>query len=332
LMLTSSAMLTHNLYEPLVGGRSEAHYIRVGRVFNILFLLLSLGTAFYFTGLVSMVKFILGFNSIIGAAFLLGMIWRRATRVAAWSCIIVMLLYTLILPFALPMLPGVKGADWLMSRTDPAPVHIESVASQIDVERRQTQIDVWELANENTNTNDNATNPRPRGLVAGEKYLREFQPERRAIFWKSGIETGSDGNMEGKGMLHVDLVVLSALGCDLTANPYAFNESLRAILRIVVPFGCIILVSLLTRPDDKRMLDRFFAKMHTPVTGERELDERELALNLETPERTSAARMFPDSNWEFSRWTRYDVKGLAWITVGVAGCIALIAMIVGLGR
>ena len=64
-----------------LGGRSEAHYIRVGRIFNILFLLLCLGAAFYFTGLVSMVKFILGFNSIIGAAFLLGMIWRRATRV-----------------------------------------------------------------------------------------------------------------------------------------------------------------------------------------------------------------------------------------------------------
>jgi len=68
------------------------------------------------------------------------------------------------------------------------------------------------------------------------------------------------------------------------------------------------------------------------VTGEKELDERELTLNLEDPERNAAARAFPRSNWEFSRWTAYDVKGLAWILVGVGGCVGLIWLIVNLGK
>ena len=328
LMLTSAAMLTHNLYKPFVEGRSEQHYIRVGRIFNLLFLLLSLGVAFYFTGLISMVKFIIGFNSIIGAAFLLGMLWRRATCAAAWTCIAVMLIYTLILPVFLPMVPGVRTADSLLAKTNPAPVEVESVAGRMDVAQRQAEIEEWELANNLENT----AAARPQPLQIGEKYLRTFQPERRAIFWEDGIETGTDGKIEGKGMLHVDLVVLHWLGWNLAQNPYALNESLRAILRVIVPFGCMIFVSLLTRPDDKRMLDLFFAKMHTPVTGDAELDERELAQNLESPERTAKARMFPGSNWEFSRWTAYDVKGLAWITVGVAGCVVLIWLIVNLGK
>jgi SSS family solute:Na+ symporter len=328
LMLTSSAMLTHNLYKPLVQGRSESHYIFVGRVFNVFFILLSLGLALYFTGLVSMVKFIIGFNSIIGAAFLLGMLWRRATRRAAWVCVVVMLFYTLILPMMLPMIPGVRTAEPLLAQINPAPVQVESVAGTMDVQQRQDQITAWELANKL----NKAVGPKPQPLQASEKHLRTFQPERKAIFWEDGIKTGPDGISTGKGMLHVDLFVLHKLGWDLTRNPYALNESLRAILRIIIPFGCMILVSLLTRSDDKRMMDRFFAKMHTPVTGNREFDDRELALNMDDPERIVTARAFPRSNWEFSRWTAYDVKGLAWIMVGVGGCIGLVWLIVNLGK
>lgn len=327
LMLTSSAMLTHNLYKPLAPGRSEHHYIWAGRVFNVLFLLLSLGVAFYFSGLISMVKFILGFNAVIGAAFLMGMLWRRATKAAAWTCIGVMLLYTLILPMGLPLLPAVRYAEALQLRTQPEPAQVESVAGTMDVEARTGQIAAWDKADQR----EKAIGERPEPLEVGQKYQRTFKPEQKAVFWKGGIAKDEEGRAYGKGMLHVDLVALHGLGWDLSQNPYALNESLRAILRILIPFGVVILVSLLTRPDDKRMLGRFFAKMHTPVTGDKEHDERELALNLENPDRTLAARAFPNSNWEFSRWTAHDVKAQAWILVGVGGCIGLIWLIVTVG-
>jgi len=327
LMLTSSAMLTHNLYKPLVPGRSEHHYVWAGRVFNVCFLLLSLGVAFYFSGLISMVKFILGFNAIIGAAFLMGMLWRRATRIAAWTCIGVMRVYSLGFPVALPLVPGVREAEGLMVRTQSAPIRVESVAASMDVELRREQIAAWDSAN----GLGKAVGERPEDLQPGQKYLRTFQPARKAVFWRDGIAEDEGGRKHGKGMLHVELVVLHSLGWDLSRNPYALNESLRAILRILIPFGVMVAVSLLTRPDKKQMLDRFYSKMHTPVTGDKELDERELAQNLENPERTRGARMFPGSDWEFSRWTAYDVKGLAWILAGVAGCIGLIWLIVNLG-
>lgn len=327
LMLTSSAMLTHNLYAPLKSDRSERHYIWAGRVFNALFLLLSMGVAFYFSGLIAMVKFILGFNAVIGAAFLMGMLWRRATKPAAWTCIGVMLVYTLILPMGLPLIPAVRYAEALQVRTQPEPVRIESVAGTMDVEDRAGRISAWDRANRR----GRAEGDRPKPLEAGQKYRRTFQPEQKSVFWEGGITRDGTGRAYGKGMLHVDLVALHGLGWDLSRNPYALNESLRAILRILIPFGVVIVVSLLTRPDDKRVLDRFFAKMHTAVTGNKEHDARELALNLENPERTAAARAFPNSNWEFSRWTAYDVKAQAWILLGIGGCIALIWLIVNVG-
>ncbi len=197
----------------------------------------------------------------------------------------------------------------------------------MDVKARAGQIAAWDKADQR----GEATGARPEPLEAGQKHHRTFQPEPKSVFWQDGIATDDAGHAYGKGMLHVDLVALHWMGWDLSRNPYALNESLRAILRILIPFGVMIVLSLLTRPDDKRMLDRFFAKMHTPVTGDKEHDERELALNLENPDRTLAARAFPNSNWEFSRWTAYDIKAQAWILVGVAGCIGLIWLIVSVG-
>ena len=44
-------------------------------------------------------------------------------------------------------------------------------------------------------------------------------------------------------MLKVDLVLIDLLGWDLSGNPYALNETMTALLRILVPFGTLIVVS-----------------------------------------------------------------------------------------
>ena len=46
------------------------------------------------------------------------------------------------------------------------------------------------------------------------------------------------------------------------------------------PFLILILVAKLTKPEKDEYLDRFYVKMKTPVSANREKDEYELALSV----------------------------------------------------
>ena len=324
LMITSSGLLTHNLYKPLVPRRSERHYIWAGRTFSAVFLIGGMLVATAFDTLFGLVKFIVMFNSIVGASFLMGILWRRATRIGAWASMVVMLAYTLILPVAIPLIPGVRQNEYLLKTTHPAPVRREYHASEMDVAERAKQIRAW----------DNAAGPRPDPLTLGQRFTKTHVLPQKSVFWRQGIEVADDATKTktGKGMLKVDLVLIDLLGWDLSGNPYALNETLTALLRILVPFGTLIVVSLLTRPDDQRRLERFYAKMRTPVTGDKPRDEGELADSYERPDRLEHTRILPGSNWEFARWDRRDAKGMFWIVVGIVGCVLLLWAVVNAGR
>jgi len=328
LMITSSGLLTHNLYKPLLRDRSERHYVWAGRAFSAIFLIGSMLVATAFETLFGLVKFIVMFNSIVGASFLMGILWRRATRAGAWASMVVMLLYTLILPVAIPTIPGVRRSGYLLKMTHPAPVRREYHASEMDVAERAEQIRAWDKAA----AKGRPGGPRPLALKLGQRFTKTHVLPQKSVFWREGIEVADDGTRAGKGMLKVDLVVIDLLGWDLSRNPYALNETFTALLRIVVPYGAVILVSLLTRPDDQRRLDRFYAKMRTPVTGDKARDEGELAASHERPDRLEHTRVLPKSNWEFAKWDRRDVKGMFWIVVGITGCVLLLWAIVNAGR
>jgi len=327
LMITSSGLLTHNLYKPLVKRRSERHYIWVGRAFSAVFLLGSMLVATAFDTLFGLVKFIVMFNAIVGASFLMGILWRRATRIGAWASMVVMLLYTLVLPVAIPWIPGVRTSEYLLKTTHPAPVRREYHASEMDVAERAENIRAWDKAAAKTPPET----PRPVPLTPGQRFTKTHVLPQKSVFWREGVEVRDDGTAAGKGMLKVDLVLIDLLGWDLGRNPYALNETFTALLRILVPFGTLIVVSLLTRPDDRRRLDRFYAKMRTPVTGDKAHDEAELAAGYEQPDRLLHTRILPGSNWELARWDGRDYRGMFWIVVGIAGCVLLLWAIVTAG-
>ena len=70
------------------------------------------------------------------------------------------------------------------------------------------------------------------------------------------VKVDADGRRHGRGMLSLELVLLDTIGMDLRKNPYALNETIRILIRTTVPFLILVVVSLLTRRDDKAMLDR----------------------------------------------------------------------------
>jgi SSS family solute:Na+ symporter len=137
--------------------------------------------------------------------------------------------------------------------------------------------------------------------------------------------------LKGDGMLNLDLVAIDKMGIDLSKFPYALNESIRVLFRMVIPFGFLIIVSLMTKRDDKAMLDRFFVKMKTPVKKDHEADKREMELSYANPDRFNHLKLFPNSDWELGKWDKTDVVGFL-ISVAVAlAIIGLLYMIVIIG-
>jgi len=269
----------------------------------------------------------LSFNAMLGAAFWLGMTWRRATRPAAWLSILVTFLFTLALPFLVPLIPGVRTSPALAKQTRGYTVENAYTASPADVGQRAREIAVWETLD----ARGAAGGPRPAPLAVGDPFTKHDYLEPQSIFWQKGLERNAAGPPAGAGLLKVELVALDLLGFDLTRNKHALNESLTAILRVVVPFGILILVSLATRREDKARLDFFFARMRTTVNADHAADDAEVARTRADPSIRDHLKLFPDSDWEFRKWTPRDWKGQAMVVAAAAGVVLLLWALVGLG-
>ena len=77
------------------------------------------------------------------------------------------------------------------------------------------------------------------------------------------------------------------------------------------PFAVLVGVSLVTRPPRAGAVAQFFGKMKTPVGKTRELDNEAMEETRLRPDRFDASKLFPRSDWEFTRWDRVDALGFA---------------------
>jgi len=162
--------------------------------------------------------------------------------------------------------------------------------------------------------------------------MQTYTQPARSIFWGKGIKLDQNGRKYGSGMLSLELVLLDRMGFDLSRNPYALNETIRILIRTIVPFLILIAVSLLTRRDDKALLDRFFVKMKTPVHTDPAEDARRLEGSYADPHRFDHTNLFgPRSDWEFNKWTRTDAVGFLVSCALAAGVILLLVGLISLG-
>ena len=328
LMLTSSSLLTNSVYRPLFPGKSEAHYIFVGRIFCVVYIVGGVFIALSLDNVFALFIFMFSFNSMIAAAFWLGMLWRRTTRAAAWASIAVTSLFTLALPILLPMIPGIRQSEYLAKEVPGYTVSNTYTAKPMDVENRQAEIAKWNALD----AAGKAEGPCPESLVEGQEFVKHDYISPRSIFWQKEVTRHEDGTVEGGGMLKVELVALDKLGWDLSKNKYALNESLTAILRVVIPFGLIIVVSQFTRKEDKGRLDFFYARLRTPVKADHAEDDREVQKTKDDPSRCDHLKLFPNSNWEFRKWTKADWKGQSVVVIMASGVAILMYLLVTLGR
>ncbi len=319
LMISSSSLFTKNVYGPLRPGRTERHYVLVGRIAGALVLLAAALLSTAFGSILDMLKFMWEFNAIIAASFWCGIKWRRATRQGAWASILIAATMFVALPLALPtVFPGMRTNPALLRTTQQRVIPQTLVATPRDVEERARQVADWHGAG-----------PAPAALHVGETVTRTVIIAPKSIYWEQGI-TEVNGVKRGAGTFYLESWLLDHV-TDLSANPHALNETLRYTYKILLPFLVLIVVSLLTAPDESDSIGRFFARMRTKVRTNRAEDEKAVLSAYADPKSTRDCLLLPGSQLEFFKWSREDVIGFGLALVIAFAVLALLNFLIHFG-
>ncbi|HEY0944158.1 MAG TPA: hypothetical protein VGD81_02795 [Opitutaceae bacterium] len=146
------------------------------------------------------------------------------------------------------------------------------------------------------------------------------------IYFESVVRTqpGDPGSPhEGRGRLHVELVLLKLAGLDVEKMPTGTRFAARFFVDALLPFALLIGFSLFTRPPDRARVDQFFGRMKTPVGATPELEHAAIEETQRNPHRFDDTKLFPGSSWEFTKWNRVDA-------IGFVSCCLLSATIIAL--
>lgn len=297
LSVSYSALCIKNIYQPLVPDKSERHYLFIGRIVIALTLLGGIGAAMFVDNLLELFKYIISIPGIFGAAIWLGFIWRGLSK---WAVIIqttlCVIIYALI-PNLFQTLDSVRLNPAFLIETEPRTVVITTEALAEDV-RDGLAEDVGQLI-EKTRTLE------PVGILF-EKVVRTdpVEPNSQKI---------------GLGRFQAEIWVLQLAGVNFSRFTKAELVTTRFLFDALFPFVLLFGLSFVTKPVPKEDLDRFFAKMHTPVQSSPEEEERALAQSRAYPEQFENLKIFPGSRWEIMKPSRLDIIGFggSWILVGL---------------
>jgi len=326
LMLTTSSLLTNNVYRFIFPDKKDSHYLLVGRLFCGFYIVGGIVIAMYSEGVIEMFKFMALFNAIVAAAIWMGLLWRRANAKAAWCSMVITFLMILVLPMLIPLIPGLRYHEALLMQTEPILASSQYIATSADVNRRDSEINEWQKMN----AIGKAIGAEPTALIQGDAFDDRYEIAAESIFWAKLIKD-DEGRIRGDGFLNVELLALHALGVNLSDNTPSMNQTIAVSLKIIVPFGALFLVGLLSKPQEKRHLDVFYAKLRTPVSSDHEEDAERMRLTVKNPERFDQDKLFKNSNWEIRRWDWDDWRGVIYAFAAIFGIIGLLWAMLHIG-
>jgi len=202
--------------------------------------------------------------------------------------------------------------------------------------------------------------PRPEPLEVGEDVAVTERSGGQGIFWPGGlVPIDSSGaaqpsikpvpvgapeqitdrvtrtvlrypeetRFRGKGNFRLDFLMYGLIGIDLTRQSDAVLSTLELPPKIITPFMVMILLSLVTRPVNRNVLDRYYAKMKTMVDPDPEVDRRNLEAAYANPQLLEHRKLFPGTSLEFQKPSRVDVVGFV-ACLGVSVLIIVLTMAV----
>ncbi|HJO37285.1 MAG: sodium:solute symporter family protein [Vicinamibacterales bacterium] len=292
-----SALFIRNLYEPLRPGRTEAHYLMIGRLVIPLTLAGGVLVAVFVNDLLELFRYFISIPAIFGASIWLGFIWRGLTRMAVMLQVVICVAIYAIIPnlFA--------AMDW--SRHDPGFLAMTR-AQTIEVDEPALATDV----------------AAGRALRVGESIARVREVPPAAIFFDQvARENPADpaSPRVGLGRFNAEIWVLSWFGFDFRETSRSWLVALRFFFDALFPFVLLFLFSALTAPVAPAAVERFFAKLRTPVQPTAALDAAALEGAYADPRRFEDDKIFPGSAWEVMKPGRIDYLGFggSWVLVGV---------------
>jgi SSS family solute:Na+ symporter len=235
--------------------------------------------------------------AIFGAPIWLGFLWRRVTRTA----VIVQMAICLMLFAVVPTI----FQGWSVAQRHEAWL-IETVERVEAGEARATSADV----------------AAGRAATVGTMIARQQVIPPVGVLFERVVRVNPDdphSRKEGRGRFHAELWVLYTLGVDLRTWSKPQLVAARFYFDAIVPFLLLFVISWVTRPVPKDVLDRFFARVHTPVQPTPEAEAAAIAAAIAHPDRLDADKVFPGSQWEIMKPARSDYIGFfgTWALVGL---------------
>jgi len=292
-----SALFIRNLYQPFRPGRSEAHYLTMGRLAIPVTLVGGILVAIQADNLLELYKYAITVPGIFGAAIWLGFLWRRLTRNAIILQTSICIIIYAIIPNLFNTMEWSRTHEAYLVQTRPRTVVVESKARPVDVAAGRAD-------------------------RVGRTITSERQMEPVAVFFDQVAREDPEdpgSRLVGLGRFNAELWVISWTGVDLRGLPKSWLVALRFFFDAIFPFLLLFLFSAFTRPVEKEHLDRFFAKMHTPVQPTEEEERAALEAARADPDQFEQKKIWPGSNWEIMKPSRMDYIGFfgSWVLVGI---------------
>jgi SSS family solute:Na+ symporter len=292
-----SALFIRNLYKPIWPHKSEAHYLFVGRIVIAVTLVGGIGVALFINNLLELFKYIISIPAIFGAPIWLGFIWRGLTKWAVIIQVFICIIIYALIPNLFQTMDSVKHNPRYLVETRPKHITIKTEALTEDVETGRAE-------------------------SVGQTIEKQHVVPPCGIYFDNvaRINPGDATSARtGLGRFHAEIWVMSWFGIDFTNFTKAQLVATRFFFDALLPFVLLFLLSFVTRPVKREILDRFFAKIHTPVQRTQEEEEKALRESYANPGKFEMEKIIPGSSWEILKPSKLDYIGFggSWILVGL---------------
>ncbi len=294
-----SALFIKNIYKPLIPNKSEEHYLLVGRISIAFILLGGIVVALYVNNLLELFKYIISIPAIFGASIWLGFIWRRLTKTAVFVQVAICIIIYAFIPNLFQSLDSVTHNPYFLRETEQREVMIET-------ERRPKKMCRNGLASE-----------------TGQQITKQHVMEPNGIFFDRVVRidpSDPDSPKMGYGALPCGIMVpLVVRNGFFRVQQSATGRHTVFFFTALFPFVLLFGLSFVTRPEKKTLLDRFFAKMHTPVQPSEEEEVAALEHSYNHPDKFENDKIWQGSSWEICKPSKSDYIGFggSWLLVGV---------------
>jgi SSS family solute:Na+ symporter len=305
-----SALFIRNLYEPFFPGKSDRHKILVGKLVIPVTLAGGIFVAMYVDNLLELYKYIISVPAIFGAALWLGFIWRRLTKWAVTIQVLLCFFIYAVIPNLFLQFDSISNNEKLLLETTPRSVMVRTGALQADIDNGRAE-------------------------HLGQVVEKEHIIAPVGIFFENVARINPDDPESAKagfGRFHAEIWIMSWFGIDFTTWTKPQLTAARFFFDALFPFLLLFLISFITKPEEKGHLDRFYARMYTPVQPTREEDEKAVQTSVSNPGMYDDRKLWPKQGWEMLKPKKIDYLGFfgSWLLVGLV--ILLLWIVINLGR